>query len=247
MFCFQAGHPCQCVLAFKSEFCWIMTVANERVVLNQDWYCDYRATSLAGLEWLAKAAVCILQATSSSSSISSMEPNPGSAVAAKFDLETPPGSATAADAAANTDFADDEGGPFTKDVNDNLATISLDTPSASDGDAAFQEQPSDHGPSQPAAAPELLPAAAASSGSSLLPLSSNLSSFRGSEQVSEAVLVGSMPSGAVATAEAPASHSQPLPEPQPANAFPVKVSDQRSCSDNIVAMQDTKPTLTSGP
>jgi hypothetical protein len=155
-----------------------------------------------------------------------MEPNQG--IAAKFDLETPPGSAKAADAAAdNTHFSSDEGGQYTKEVNDSLATISLDTPSASDGDSAFMEQPADDRLSQPVAAAEVLPAAAASSGSTM-PLSSSLSSFRGSEQVSEAVLLASTTSGAVAPAEAPANHSQPLPEPQALKAFFVKVNKQRS-------------------
>lgn len=160
--------------------------------------------------------------------------DPSSTVAAKFDLETPPGSAKAADAAAHTHFRDE--GPFTKDI-DNLATISLDTP--------FQEQPAEHGLSQHAAGPEVLPGAAASIG---LPLSSSLSSFRGSEQVSEAVvLVGSTTSGAVAPAEAPASHNQPLPEPQPPRAFPVKVGGQAAGHDNTLATRNSKPAVTSGP
>lgn len=141
-------------------------------------------------------------------------------VAAKFDLETPPSSAKAADAAtASTPFTAEERG-FSKDI-DNLATVSLDTPTASDSHSALQEHPAQLTLQDSEAAvgqsAEGLPAAAASS----VPLSSSLSSLRGSEQVSEALLAAATPSTGAGPTEAPASHSQPPPELP--KASPVKV------------------------
>jgi hypothetical protein len=151
------------------------------------------------------------------------------ATAAKFDITTPPGSATADDAASNTAFRPD-GGQFSKDI-DTLATISLDTPKASDADTAFLAQSISEGGQLAAAAPsEVLPAAAGSSQglpaavASSMPLSSTLSSFRGSEWLSEAPeLIASTSSAGLAPAAAPASTPVSQAVPELPKVHPVKV------------------------
>lgn len=152
------------------------------------------------------------------------------ATAAEFDIETPPGSATAEDAAASTTFKPD-GGQFSKYV-DTLATISLDTPKASDADTAFLARNiSEGGQLAAAATSDVLPAAAGSSQglpaavASGVPLSSTLSSFRGSERLSEApeLIASTSSSAGLAPAAAPASTPISPAVPELPKAHPVKV------------------------
>jgi hypothetical protein len=140
---------------------------------------------------------------------------------AAFDLETPPGSATAATA--------EEGGHFSKEL-DNLATVSLDTPTASQvpPDSAFAVQAAGGtGQLDSAASGTDVSSANASTGGSLLatvtdsslPPSLSLSGFTEPQESVNPLLTAGL--SGLSTA-APASSSSEAPPDLP-KASPVKV------------------------
>lgn len=155
---------------------------------------------------------------------------------AKFDIETPPGSATAADAhSTNPYFSNEEAGVSSKDV-DNLATISLDTPSASDGDATFKEteQLETHqSTGEAAGAFEGLAPAATSTFSNIssagsLPLSASLTQLSTSNSAAADLGVQQQSTAGLQPAQPPAvSTSQPAALPR---ASHVKVGMQAAVS-----------------
>jgi len=154
---------------------------------------------------------------------------------AKFDIETPPGSATATAADAhitNPYFSSEEAGLSSKDV-DNLATISLDTPSASDGDATFKETEqleAHQSTGEAAAAYEGLAPAATSTVSTVsaagsLPLSASLTQLSSSNSVAADLSVQQQSTAGLQPAQPPAvSTTQPEALPR---ASHVKVGCRR--------------------